>query len=376
MNLFYAKFRLIFLPYLIITVCTIAIYTFLNWLLIVKLNTFQLDDDVANIIIPIALPWIPLLIWLRPRIKLLQLNTSGRRNPIGGILYLTWIAIAAPLVIAQSYMATATGKLTPLTYASDINNVPPTKYYTVQNFYVNKRMVHVKTTFSVSGKYNGNFNMNIYAAVPVFDHLFPDTNRIAILRNSVNAKALVIINGKLSNMTQLKKLPADSIKRMRIVNPSIVMPMYGDTGKYGALAVETRGFKVKNEQPFTKIAPALWLAVKYSKTISNHLSLKEKDTRYHKFALQSSAAFLGQRFDNFTYLNRIPYSNDLKNYNSAVTLRGDVVDGAKTILLPVFKPFEDRNGYQLVWLLGSFIIGSGIFLLILHFNQLKENAEY
>jgi hypothetical protein len=36
--------------------------------------------------------------------------------------------------------------------------------------------------------------MDAYTAVPVFDRIFPDTNRIAAMRNRVNPKTLVIIN--------------------------------------------------------------------------------------------------------------------------------------------------------------------------------------
>jgi hypothetical protein len=151
-----------------------------------------------------ALPWLPLLIWLRPRIKLLKLKKGYKKDPVGGILFVNWISIGLPLIIAQVYISTATGKLTRLDYISQIYSSPTTKYYTVKHFYSNKSMVHLKATFDVSGKYSSDFNMTVYASVPVFDHVFPDTNRIAAIRNSVNAKSLIIINGKLSTILQLK----------------------------------------------------------------------------------------------------------------------------------------------------------------------------
>ena len=248
MDQFKTKFRLIFVPYLIVVFSAICIYTFLNWLILVKLQLFKFDEDIFNIIIPCAIPWLPIFIWLRPRLRLLNLKKEGRRDPIGGLIYLQGISILVPLIIAQFYMVSATGKLTRLTYMSEVKRFPPTKYYTVKHFYVNKRLLHAKFVFTVTGKGNTNFNMDIYGCVPVFDHIYPDTNMITYMRNRMHPKGLIIINGNLSTMGILKKLPADSIKRMRFLNPSIVMPKYGDTGKFGALAVVTFGYKMKSDR--------------------------------------------------------------------------------------------------------------------------------
>jgi hypothetical protein len=371
MEQFYAKLRLIFLPFLIITACTISIYTFLDWLFMVKLNLFKADEVVINLIIPMGLPWLPLLIWLRPRLKLLKLNVSGRRNPIGGFIYLCGITMIFPIVISQSYMLTATGKLTKLDYMSQIDYKPPTKYYSVKHAYIAKNMVHFRTIFSVSGKGNNNFDMTIYAPMPIFDHLFPDTNMITVMRNNLNAKGLVIINGKLNTMQQLKKLPADSIHAMRYLNPSLVMPKYGDTGKFGALLILTRGYKVKSELPQPKIAPAAWLAVKYAKTISNGFTRTEKDRRYREFAADCESDFRHKQFDDFVYLDRIPYNKDLQHYLDAISIKGDVADGFPILLSPVHDSYANKNGNKLAWIFGSFGVGAVIFLIILSLIKLR-----
>ena len=111
---FVLKLRLIFVPYLIIAVSTIVLYTFLNWLIIIKLNLFRIDDFIVSFLIPFILPWIPNLIWLMPRIKLLRMKQGYRRNPVSGVLFVNWLAIGIPLILAQQYIVTATGKLTEL----------------------------------------------------------------------------------------------------------------------------------------------------------------------------------------------------------------------------------------------------------------------
>jgi len=374
MTSFQTKLRLIFKPFLFVSTCSIIVYTFLNWLLVINLHVIKMEDDTINLIIPVVLLWVPLLIWVRPLIKLLKLKTSGRNDPVFAMLILLWVVVGVPLVISQEYMDTATGKLTRLTALSEIIRFPETKYYIAKRYYVNKRLVHVKTYFSVSGKGNNNFDMNIYASVPVFDHIYPDTNLIAILLNSINPKALVIVNNKLSNIQEVKKYPADSIRAMRIVNPTMVMPHYGDTGKYGALAVMTYGYKLKRKSPPQKISPVAWLAVKYHKTISNSLSPSEKMQRFKEFGIQCDTDYKYKKLDGFVYLQRISSYKERSRYKAAIKLKDDVVGEDPVILSPIFDSFENRNGNKIYWIIGSFTIGSVIFLLILAAVKLKPEV--
>ncbi|MDB5144643.1 MAG: hypothetical protein JWQ66_3356 [Mucilaginibacter sp.] len=376
MSPFAAKFKLIFIPFLVITAGTICTYTFLNWLLIIKLKAFQVDEEVVNFFIPAGLIFIPLIIWLRPRLKLLKLVAKGRSDPLLGLIILAGIITGVPMLITQAYIVTATGKLTRLDNIRQINNTPETKYYTVKQFYINKTLAHVKNVFVVTGKKHTDFDMYIYACVPVFDHLFPDTNVIAAMRNHVNAKALIILNGQLSTMQQLKKLPADSISMMRYLNPSFVMPKYGDTGKYGAIAVATKGYKIKATLPPLKMSPVAWLAIKYSKTVSNSLSADEKQKRFNEFAMASNIDFVHKHLEKFVYLSRLPYNKDLRNYIASVKSRDDIVENDEPVILsPAYDSFANRNGKKLVWIFASFTIGSVIFLLILQFIRLRDKYE-
>ncbi len=370
---FVLKLRLIFVPFLIIAISTLVIYTFLNWLFIIKLNLFKIDDFIISFLIPFILPWIPNLIWLMPRIKLLRMKQSYRRNPVSGVLFVNWLAIGIPLILAQQYIVTATGKLTELDYIGEIHNTAPTKYYTARHFYINKNMVHVKTFLYAANK-SRDFDMDIYACVPIFNKLFPDTNKIAAIRNSTDPKALIFINDTLSTMLRLKRLTADSIRMMRYLNPSLVMPKYGDAGKYGAIAVITTSFKFPIKPPVTKISPVAWLAIKYSSTISNSLSAMEKQQSFKKFLRKTNYEFRNTRLDKFVYLARLPYNRQSRDFIAAITSRDDVEElyGDPIILSPEYTLFADRNGNKLTWLFLSFTIGSAIFLLILLLTPLNN----
>lgn len=169
MQTMFKKLRLIFLPFLILTICFVALYTFINWLLIIKLNVFNIKEDIINFWLPFGLPWIPILIWLRPRIKLLNLK-GGNDNLPFLFMFVAAFAMAIPTIIAQKYIDTATGKLTQIKNISEINGQPPTKYYQFKEYYIDKNFIGVYPSFDVSGKHNEYFNMHIYVVLPILSN--------------------------------------------------------------------------------------------------------------------------------------------------------------------------------------------------------------
>lgn len=169
------KLRLIYLPFLVMTISFIVLYTFLNWLLFIKTNTFSVKEDIVNFWLPFGLPWIPVLIWLRPRIKLLNL-TGGNGNLPFLYQFIAALAMAIPTIVAQGYMEKASGTLTKLETINEINNVEETKYYTLKSFYIDKTNIGVHSSFDVSGKHNENFNMHLYVVLPILGSEVEATN--------------------------------------------------------------------------------------------------------------------------------------------------------------------------------------------------------
>lgn len=166
MDRFNEKLKLIFVPFLIIAFSIIGGYTFLNWLLFIKLHAFSLKEDIINFWIPFVLPWIPILIWLRPRINLLNLKRKKGNLP-GLYIFISGFAIAIPTIISQSYLETASGTLSQLNNISQIEKQPASKYYTLNEFYMDKSNIGVKSVFDISGKSSEYFNMNLFVALPI-----------------------------------------------------------------------------------------------------------------------------------------------------------------------------------------------------------------
>lgn len=160
------KLRLIYKHFVLIAIGFILTYTLLHWLLFIK-EGVPLKEDIVKFWLPFGLPWIPILIWLRPRIKLLNFKND---NTSFGYQFLASIAIAIPTIIAQEYLVTATGKLTHLDNISQITKSEQTKYYSLKNYYIDKQHIAVQNTASVTGKHNENFNMLIYVAMPILEN--------------------------------------------------------------------------------------------------------------------------------------------------------------------------------------------------------------
>jgi membrane associated rhomboid family serine protease len=84
-------------------------------------------------------------------------------------MFILWLAISIPTIIAQSYLEKAAGKLTELDNINQISKQDLTKYYKLKKHYIDKTNIGVHTSFDVSGKHNENFNMHIYIALPIFE---------------------------------------------------------------------------------------------------------------------------------------------------------------------------------------------------------------
>ena len=177
------KLRIVYLPFILIAAGCLVGYSFLNWLLLIKMELFTLNEEVVNFWLPLGLPCLPIFIWLRPRLKALRVKKLGRGNLRDLFYFGSWMAVAIPITIGQHYLATATGKITHLAQISQIDQLPKTKYYTVRDAFFDKADTSVEHTTHYSGRFNENFNMAIYLACPIDDD--GDTRRANVWLGTV-----------------------------------------------------------------------------------------------------------------------------------------------------------------------------------------------
>ncbi|MBS1529548.1 MAG: rhomboid family intramembrane serine protease [Bacteroidetes bacterium] len=348
------------------------------------MNVFSVDQDILDFWAPWVFPWIPILIWLRPRIKLLNLkNKKGKGDPLFGYMMLASFTIAVPIMVSQAYLETATGKLTQLQRISQIDSLPQTKFYTVNAFYADKQLARVKPVFKISGKYNSDFDMYIYVAVPVYDsnHVIQiDSGGItAKARLASRSDAIIVLNGLIISKKAFSRLNPHMITDIKVLKGAAATSIYGDQARNGAILIGTGdgggyGTSQLLNEGNANYSPSAWLAIKYEKTISNHLSNDEKEQKYKEFAKTSEEDFKSKSLEQFQYLDRVPYGSDLKGYQAAMN-SGKYPVISNNIFLLVNESFDARNGSALPWIFGAMGIGSAIFLITLLFKPLRTNAE-
>jgi rhomboid protease GluP len=386
MNQFAAKFKLIFIPFVVISLLAITVYTFFNWLIFVKLGLFTVNDLFTDFVGPAVVMLVIVLLWVKPRLALLNMATKKRSDPISFSLFISFMAMTAPCVVAQSYMETATGKLTVLEHISGLSKQPLTKYYEVTHFHTDKRFARYKVIFDVSGKHNESFNMNIYAVSPVLDtaDVLPPVNSKQLNLKGGYKYALIVLNGMPVTPQQVQRVNPDWVQSIDVLNGVAGSKLYGDAGRNGVLQItlkkQYKAGDVSREiiEPPTVAfikEPVAWITNRYSQTISNKLSDSEKQAQYKTFADESQHDFDAKNLTEFVYLDRIGPS-DLKNsYIAAIRSKDSVSKAEPIILSPVNEPFEARNGSKLGWVFASFGIGCSILLIIMAYWPLKGDQE-
>lgn len=373
MNLFLLKVRLIFIPYLLISIGTVLLYCFLSWLIFVRLELFpHLNDNLIVIALPAAITLIPVLALIRPKVLLLALKVGYRKDPYVGILLLCWATVGMSTGVAQCYMFAVTGKLTKLDRSSDIRQHPLSKYYTVNQFYPSKSLVHVYVRTWRDGGRHPEFNVGIYAMVPVFDNQFPDTT-LYNTRAENHPNPLVVIDDTLSSMVQFKLLPGDSGRHTHLENPPAAAPLYGDSSKNSAISAITRGFKKKSILPHPNIHPSFWLQLVWLDYVSASASIDRKKQLVHELIASSNYYFGHARLTNFQYLQQVPYDEIREKSLRAIASYSDVdsVDN-QVVLRAVYTPFSQRTGDDLSIFAGFYFGGAAIFLLIVACCNLKD----
>lgn len=133
----------------------------------IKYEIIDINEESWEVWLPMGLPWIPILIWLRPRFRVLIFKNDYDKGRFF-LQLISALTITACMMVSQSYLTTATGKLEKLKNINEISVKEKVRYYKIANFKVNPNYRSSYTNVETSGKYNQHLNFNIYFILPIF----------------------------------------------------------------------------------------------------------------------------------------------------------------------------------------------------------------
>jgi rhomboid protease GluP len=365
------KLRLIYFPYLLLSIGLIVSYTLLNWLLTMKFHLIVLRTEVTNFWIPFALPCLLASVWHRKRIKLLRLKDRGR-DPATGLAILVAFTIIAPLIIAQEFITTNSGTLTTLNNASEVTLSKDARYYKIQNYAIDRSNTRSHFTREVTGRTSSQLDFTLYLVCPLYDkgHI-PVSNIPKTYPVPIPGKPLYLVDGLVSDESAIRQIPQDSVATATVLKGKAAIALYGEAGSNGVIMVTTK--KATENSQDSAASPVAWVCKRYTKQISNNLSPEAKQEEKEAFITDSRNDYQSDPVTGYTYFDEIPYSNDYVGYKKAVeNSNWYQKNGHLHLLVPKLEPFEKRNGSKLPWIFASFAIGAAIYFLVLLFIPLDE----
>lgn len=156
---------------LTITIASVVGFALIRWLFCIQFSIIDIREDIWEIWIPLIFPWIPNLIWLRQRLRIIDFKNQEDKIRIM-FQFIAWLMIGGMLALSQSYIKTATGKLQTLTNINEIHQKQKQRYYKINSFFVSTNTGGALTdiyTSSSGSKYNRKnyLNFDIYFVVPI-----------------------------------------------------------------------------------------------------------------------------------------------------------------------------------------------------------------
>ena len=171
MNDIKIKLRYIYIPYILIAIGTISIYSTLRWLLDFRLGVLNLKQMMLDYWIPIGFTIVPILIWFRKNIRIINVN-GKRENGFSFYLLIAVITIVIPTIIAQEYLKASASELHEIVSVNEISIAKKTDCYKIQNFNVIKQYAGLYRTSRTGGRNNEDLNFTNYFVVPIVDKRF------------------------------------------------------------------------------------------------------------------------------------------------------------------------------------------------------------
>jgi hypothetical protein len=164
------KLKRILIPFAIVAWGTLLTLAFIRWWLFLdKHPILELSEDLWQYWIPAIFPWLPILVWLKPRFDTLEYK-AGKNHGSWQMQCIAWIGMIAMLIPSQYYLTTFNAKLLEVKNVNEISKQERVRYYRINEFAVYKFIGGVHYTLWKNGKFNQNLDIDIYFVNPILTH--------------------------------------------------------------------------------------------------------------------------------------------------------------------------------------------------------------
>ncbi|MEM9338426.1 MAG: rhomboid family intramembrane serine protease [Bacteroidota bacterium] len=157
------KFKYIAPTFIYVAFGTTSITLLFRWVFTINSEMLPIKEDIFNIWLPLILPWIPITIWLRPKLRILKFKDPDRLSMLYQMI--AWGTMVAMMIVSNSYLKTATGKLAELDSIEQKTDLDA-RFLKLQNIELNRKLGSAHTEFRASGKYNQHLNFDSYFVYP------------------------------------------------------------------------------------------------------------------------------------------------------------------------------------------------------------------
>jgi membrane associated rhomboid family serine protease len=161
----WAKFYRVFLPLPILAGICVLFYSLSDWLLVSGTGLIQLDEDIADIWLPLIVGGLLVAFFIAPRLKVLAL--SKKRNIPFLFQFIAFVAIAGPTILAQSYIQIEAGKVGHVPSLDAIGTAGQSKYYFADFVCLDRQRAVATPIAQVTGKHNESLDVTLYVDAPV-----------------------------------------------------------------------------------------------------------------------------------------------------------------------------------------------------------------
>jgi len=153
--------------YLLVGLSSLLFLGIARYFLDIKYHFLTIPEDYWHIWIPLVFPWIPILILLRPKLKVLAFKGDSD-NGRSFFLFITWVFTCFLLIFSQQYLKISTAKLLKVDKIAKIKKQPFARYYLIDSFDIIKSYSGAYTDFR---KIKNELYIDIHFVVPMANEL-------------------------------------------------------------------------------------------------------------------------------------------------------------------------------------------------------------